>query len=187
MTFPASTTPTRHSAGFTLVEQVATLAVAAVLVTMAVPSMVRLATRSDVRTTQDTLFTAAHLARSAAIMHDTHALLCPSADGSRCSAGPAWQQGWIVALDANHDNQPDGDILVRGEPAGGHVRVLGSSGHARVRFRADGDAAGTNLSLVICPRKSGHARVRVVIISNAGRIREAVANKAQRKRCTNPA
>ncbi len=187
MNFPAFPVPARRPAGFTLVEQIATLAVAAILVTMAIPSMARLATRSDVRTTEDALFTAAHLARSSAIMHNTHALLCPSVDGSQCSAGPDWQQGWIVALDGDHDNQPDGGILFHGQPTGGHVRVVGSNGHIRVRFRADGDAAGTNLSLVICPRQSGHARARVIVISNAGRIREAMASKAQRARCPDAA
>ncbi|HET7267840.1 MAG TPA: GspH/FimT family pseudopilin [Oleiagrimonas sp.] len=175
---------TNRQLGFTLVEQVVALAVAAIVVAMAVPAMAGLLTRSATRVTEDALFSAARLARSSAITHNTHALLCPSADGTHCSDEPDWQQGWIVALDQDHDGEPETTLLTSGvhDP---HVRVVGSAGRDHVRFRPDGSAPGTNLSLVICPHASEGGKPRVVVISNAGRIREAQASSAQQARCGN--
>lgn len=174
---------THHFRGFTLIEQVATLAVAAILVAMAIPSMAHLVTRSATRATEDSLFTAAHLARSQAIMHNTHVLLCPSKDGLHCDVDANWQQGWIVAVDHNRDNQPDGTILAHGTPDSDHVRLLGSHGRPRVRFRADGAAAGTNITLLVCPRHDGDGQVQSVVISNTGRIRETHASHTRAVRC----
>lgn len=179
--FLSSTYPRQR--GFTLIEQMITLAIAAVLIVMAVPAMAGLLTRSATRVTEDALFTAAHLARSSAITHNTHALLCPSADGRHCSNEPHWQRGWIVALDRDHDGQPDAAVLAHGVP-GAHVRVLGSAGRDHVRFRPNGAAAGTNLSLIVCPQARHGGNARVMVVSNAGRIREARATTAQQARCT---
>lgn len=174
--------PHRHD-GFTLIEQVATLLVAGLLLAMAVPSMARLVTRSATRQAEEALFTAAQLARTRAVMQDTAVLLCPSADGHVCNAAPVWQQGWIVARDADHDGQPDGRILARGEALSEKVLLVGSRGRKHVRFLADGSAAGTNITLLVCPRGALEGRARRVVISNAGRIREAPANPVQQARC----
>jgi type IV fimbrial biogenesis protein FimT len=168
--------------GFSLVEQVVVLAIAAILVAIAVPSMAQLIARSATRTTEDALFTAARLARTQAIAHNTHALLCPSENGRTCMGNADWQQGWLVALDRNRDNEADGTILTRGTPDG-QVRVLGTAGRDHVRFRSDGAAAGTNLTLLVCPRDPSAGKARTIIISNAGRIREAPASKVRAKRC----
>lgn len=172
----------RRQCGFTLVEQVATLAVAAILVAIAVPSMAHLVSRSATRSAENAFFTAAHLARSQAIMRNAHVLLCPSKDGQHCGHAH-WQQGWIVAVDRNRDNQPDGAVLVHGKPDAAHVILLGSRGRPRVRFRADGAAAGTNITLLICPRHDDDGRVQTIVISNSGRIREAPADHAKAIRC----
>jgi len=184
MCYKASPSKHPRPCGYTLVEQMIALVIAAVLVAMAVPSMAGLLSRSTVRVTEDALFSAAQLARSSAITHNTHALLCPSADGRHCSHPPHWQHGWIVALDRDHDGQPDATALTRHVPDP-QIRVVGSAGRDLVRFRPNGAAPGTNLSLVICPHAGQAGLARVVVISNAGRIREAKADAAQQARCTN--
>lgn len=176
----------RNDRGFSLVEQIAALAIAAVLVAAAVPTMAGLVVRSASSTTQDALFMAARLARTTAITHNTHVLLCPSADGRHCSGNDHWQAGWIVVLDRNHDGKADAAAFTRGVPDH-HVRVIGSGGRKYVRFRSDGDAAGTNVTLLVCPRGAHPPAARVVIVSNAGRIREHDASKSQRARCPSPA
>src|SRR5699024_6695395 len=98
--------PCRRPHGFTLIEQIATLAVTAILAAIAIPSMARMIHRSATRATEDALFTAARLARTQAIMQGTHVLLCPTRDGLHCSGPMDWQQGWLVAADTDHDHQP---------------------------------------------------------------------------------
>src|SRR5699024_2563203 len=100
------------------------------------------------------------------------------------SQPPHWQDGWIVALDRDREGQPDADALARHVP-GPQVRVVGSAGRDLVRFRPSGAAPGTNLSLVVWPHTDETGHARVVVISNAGRIREAQADAAQPARCTN--
>lgn len=172
-----------HASGFSLVEQMVTLTLAAILMAAAIPTLANLATRSAVQVTADKLFTAARTARSIAIMHNTHVLLCPSADEHHCSGSSHWQQGWIVAMDHNHDNLADAHILTTDHVDTPHVRIIGSRGRKYVRFRANGAAAGTNLSLLVCPSQTPASKASVVVISNSGRIRQSSASKAQRARC----
>lgn len=174
----------KHTPGFTLVEQLAVLAVMAVLVTVAIPPMAGLFGRSATRSIQHALFSAARLARTQAIMHGVNVLLCPSHEGQHCGKSGDWAHGWIVATDANRDGQPDGVILHKTVLDGRHVNLVGSSNRTAVRFQPNGSAAGTNITLIVCPRHARHASVRSVIISNGGRIREAPASEAQQRKCT---
>ncbi len=173
--------PRQH--GFSLVEQVATLAVAAILIAMAVPSMARLVSRTATRGVEDALFDAAHLARHHAVMQAASVLLCPSRGGLACDDDGRWRDGWIVAAHVDRDGRPDHAVLARGTPPLDHVVVLGSRGRPQVRFRPDGSAAGSNITLLACPRREADGTARRVVISNAGRIREAAANAEQQARC----
>src|SRR5690625_6561712 len=47
-----------------------------------------------------------------------------------CSHPPHWQHGWIVALDRDHDGQPDATALTRHVPDP-QIRVVGSAGRDR--------------------------------------------------------
>lgn len=179
---PPTFTTTGYTQGFTLIEQIACLAVTAILTALAVPAMGHLAARSAIRTTEGTLFNMAHAARNHAITHNADTLLCPSLDGRHCDASRGWQPGWIVARDHDRDGQPDSTPLTYVTPAG-HARVLGTAGRSHVRFRPDGSAAGTNITLTVCADTTHAATARVIVISNAGRIREAPANTTEKMRC----
>lgn len=169
--------------GFTLVELLATLAVASILVAAAIPPMARLMGRSSIRTTESTLFTALHLARTQAIMHGTTVLVCASRDSRHCGGTADWEHGWIAAIDANRDGQPDGAILRQARLDDHTVRLLGTANRPAVRFQPNGSAAGTNITLLVCPRRAHHAAARSVVVSNGGRIREAAVNPVQLARC----
>ncbi|HEX7342320.1 MAG TPA: GspH/FimT family pseudopilin [Rhodanobacteraceae bacterium] len=172
----------RQHRGFTLIEQIAAVAIGATLMALAVPAMTALSHRTSMHTTENALFTAARLARTSAVTHNADALLCASVDGRHCSHQSTWQHGWIVALDRNRDGQPDTVALAARTPDA-HTLVRGSAGRTLVRFQPDGAAAGTNITLLICQPSTDNASARVVIVSNAGRIREARASTTQQARC----
>ena len=94
----ASTIGPARSLGFTLVEILITIAVAAILTAAAVPAF-RSFLQNDRAMTQSTsLVLSLNTARSEAIKQDISGgvPVCPSIDGRTCSGTSNWAQGWIV-------------------------------------------------------------------------------------------
>lgn len=171
----------RRQYGATLIEQIFAVAVMATLVGVAAPSLGSMVDRSRLQVAQTDLISALQYARGTAAMRGARTVFCPSADGRRCSDDGRWGAGWLVAIDRNHDNQPDGAPLRVG---GGYAQLIiqGSAGRRRVAFQNDGSAGGSNLTLLLC----GHNRSQKplsVVVSNAGRIRGAPATAAQAAAC----
>ncbi len=122
--------------GFTLIEQVMVVVIVAVLAGVAVPPLRALMTRSRLRSAQMTYIGALRFARYTAAIRSTRTVFCPSLDGAHCSGGTHWSQGWLVGLDRNHDNQPDGRPLRVGR-AYDHLAIRSSVARRRVSFHPD--------------------------------------------------
>ena len=94
--------------GFTLLELLVTVAVAAVLLGIGVPSFIDTIRNSQMSASANDLLAAMHLARTEAVKRRTPVTVCSSADplgvAPTCSAGNF--NGWIVFADT------DGDIAV---------------------------------------------------------------------------
>jgi|SRR5579864_1460588 len=81
--------------GFTLVEVLVTLTIAAILVSIALPGM-RTMVQNDRQMTQtNTLVMALNAARSEARKQDVTVNVCPSTDGLTCNTNN-WASGWIA-------------------------------------------------------------------------------------------
>ncbi|EGF30745.1 putative type-4 fimbrial pilin related signal peptide protein [Oxalobacteraceae bacterium IMCC9480] len=88
------------SAGFTLIEVMVVIAIAAVLLSIAVPSF--FATTQRFRTLGE-INSFAHdlqFARTEAIKQGVPVSMCASSDGVRCLKINTWHKGWIVFTDA---------------------------------------------------------------------------------------
>jgi type IV fimbrial biogenesis protein FimT len=117
------------------------------------------------------------LAGTKAGLTGTHAVVCPSVDGATCSGRVDWTPGWIVFLDADEDGVADpGERRLQRVPAlPGRVHLRTSAGRTRVTFQGNGGNAGSNVTFTLCDGR-GPAKARSLVISNAGRLRDAPAS-----------
>lgn len=144
--------------GFTLVELMVTLAVLAILTMVAVPSFRDTIRRNRVGTASNALLADFNYARAEAINRGQLVSLCPSSDGSSCTAnGTAWESGWLVytypagAASAN-TVYAAGDILLRATGAREGVAIRAGSA-AVLSFGQQGQLQpGTARAFVACLR-----------------------------------
>lgn len=85
----------RAASGFTLIELMVTIAVAAILISLAVPSFNDATLAGKLAASANDLVAGVTLGRSEAIKRNAVTSMCVSSDGTSCGSG-GWEQGWIV-------------------------------------------------------------------------------------------
>lgn len=112
--------------GHTLLELLAVLSIAALLMAAALPSLQQVLARQEVRAAATDLFSAIELTRAQAMARGQRVLLMPAGPG-----GMDWRTGWLVFIDRNVNLAFDGDdeLLFRQGPlaAGFSVQFAFSS------------------------------------------------------------
>lgn len=135
-------TPSRRSAaGFTLIELMTAIAVAAVLLVIAAPSFVGFQRNSELTSLTNTLLATINTARSSAMKEGTFAMVVPK-DGTN------WISGWIVFVDKDLDQSFDAskdEVILQQSAPPNYITVSGT-----------GSASGT--SPYILYNSSGYAR-----------------------------
>jgi len=168
--------------GTTLIEQIMVLVIIASLAGMATPPLRRMLTRNQLQTAQIDFIAALQHARETAVTSGKQTLFCPTIDGAHCSDTIRWDSGWLLAHDANLDNQPDDALIYSSRGYAGKLAILSSTGRRFVRFHADGSASGSNLTLLFCTPASTE-NVLSVVIANSGRVRGTPATPTQAASC----
>jgi len=159
-----------RNSGFTLIELILAITVAAVLLSIALPSMFEFQQRQRIVAAANELVAHINLTRRHAVLQREIAVMCPSPDGSSCSGENRWDRGWIVFRDPDRNGAPDQaeDLLRTGNALEG--LLIDSAGRTRIRYKPSGSAAGTNLTIKLCD--TAHPdQSRAVIVSNPGRPR----------------
>ena len=104
---------TRRQCGMTLVEVLAVLAIAAVLIAVALPDFGSMLRQYRVKAAATDLYVALEQTRAQAIARGNRVLLVPAA-----ADGVSWQEGWIVLVDHDGDRRPgEGDEILSRQPA----------------------------------------------------------------------
>ncbi len=162
--------------GFTLLELIITMAIAAILLTIAVPSFQTTIANNRLVTQTNSLVTDINIARSEAVKRGTGVVLCSSADPNAATpaclgTGNAWTGGWIVFVDANTNGafNPPGDTLIKVSQAIGGTATILTAGTLNT-FTYNGDGTSAAATFAICDDR-GHTFGRQVQIRPTGRPR----------------
>lgn len=163
----------RRLDGFTLLELMVTLAVAAILVTIAIPSYRGLVQRNALTASVNDLVGDLNYARSEAVTRGQSVYLCQSSDQASCTGDSDWGKGWIVyAPDPNAAKPTPSDDKVLRVRSGldGGIKISGD-GHTGdgTYFYATGFAGTNNGTFTVCGDDTSSAN-KEIIIAKSGRI-----------------
>lgn len=136
--------------GFTLIELMVTVAVAAILFGIAAPDMRNFITGYRLRTVTNDLAASLAYARSESIKRGWPVTLCksanPAASQPSCSTSSAdgWAQGWLVFVDRNGDktlSSATDELLRVVAPEAGDLSIS-TGNNASVTYKSTGVATG---------------------------------------------
>ena len=110
----------RPQRGVTLIELLITVAIVAILASLAAPSFRDSLIRNRLSGYNSDFITAINFARSESIKRGQTVTICRSSDGSSCAANGGWEQGWIVFT----DNDGDGTVDTSAPPVASDDQIL---------------------------------------------------------------
>lgn len=175
-----------HAGGFSLMELMITVAVAAILLGLAAPSFQDTIRNNRLTTAANDLLHSTQLARSEALKRQTPVVVCASANSAAlppsCSYGAFTD--WIVFVDANNNWSMDATETVLERHGAVHpLLTVRNDNSGIVSYAASGFAnpampAGRvpSRNLVICDQRGNrqvgtNSTARAILIANTGRTR----------------
>ncbi|WCM94471.1 GspH/FimT family pseudopilin [Acidovorax sp. NCPPB 2350] len=172
----------RRSGGFTLIELMVTLVIAAILLTLAAPSFLQFQRNSQLTSATNSLVGALNAARAEAMKRGKNAFVVPVSNGNAAN----WVDGWVVFVDIDRSQayEPANDFTVLVQPAVPNFIAISGTGStavnpAYVMFDSSGyprmkDASFANFTLNLSRSDvSGTnqvAETRRIKVSKAGRV-----------------
>jgi len=161
--------------GFTLVELMIVVAIAAIVLVFGVPSFQEAIRQNRLTTYTNEFITALNLARSEALKRRQAVRLCKSTDSRTCAASGGFEQGWIIYVDVSGGNACNPGSLscirVYGSLPEGMTLVGDSDVANRLIYSADGFARKDSINPIgaskwtLCKDK----KAREIEISVVGR------------------
>lgn len=164
--------PHSREAGFTIIELLTTLAVVAVGLSAAAPSLKNLSAENQVTAANNIIVSGLNLARSSAITSGNDITICPTVDGVNCSE-VSWEKGWVVYNDLDNDDNADAEEVIRVVTFESQLSASGFDN--QIVFQPDGTTAmGSDVTITSCyHEEADHNYCVDVNVSAFGSIRSA--------------
>ena len=186
--------------GFTLLELMIVLVLAAIIMTQAVPAFQTTLKNSRLTSQTNNLVADLNLARSEAIKRGKNVIVCsssnPTASAATCASSATWTTGWLVFADddssGDYDNTKDTLIHV-GMPATGSVTFVSTANATNgVIYTNEGlITSGTTVAIAVCDDRGvtsgGTTYGRQIEINTTGRPTLFKDSAASGMSCTAPA
>jgi len=160
----------KRTNGFTLIELMVTLAVAAILVTVAIPGFRSLIQNNRAATQSNELLSGLMLARSEAVKRGVRVSICSSTDEATCAASTNWATGWIVFTDdSGTSGSKDGtDAVIRAWDTLKGAPTLTSATNNNIQFLRSGLVETADTFTYLAPDCTGEQK-RIINITATGR------------------
>lgn len=162
----------QHSKGFTLVELMLTLAVAAILLAVAVPSYRSFVQGNRAASQANAFLRALTFTRSEAVKRAEVVTICQSDDQNTCGSDKdSWQDGWIVFSDSPPHgtlNSSTDTLLQAGDGlSGGSTLKAGTDFISYAASGARVDSTNT-ITFTLTPADSQADMQRLICVTSSG-------------------
>ncbi len=162
-------------AGFTLIELIVVMAVAAIILAVATPSFINIIADNRVSTAATEVVTVLNLGKSEAVRTGQTTVLCKRSNDTECATNTSidWSNGWLLFVDSNGDGHRDpGERIIRVESSTETSLDIAYDGstasNRRINFNPNGRIAPNGR---FCFRNQhDDSRSRAVVISPTGRV-----------------
>jgi type IV fimbrial biogenesis protein FimT len=170
--------PTLHGGrqrGFSLLELMVTLALAAVILTVGIPSFTTTTKNARMVSAANALLADLHYARDVAVTRNQRVVVCPSGNGTTCNTTD-WALGRLIFVDLNNDGAwNSGEEILRVTAGTSPLSLNTFLFTDAVTFRPNGRAMGETITVnqgmfVLCDDR-GPAHARGIFVERSGRPR----------------
>lgn len=173
-----------HPRGFTLIEAMIAMAIAAILLAVAVPTWSNAMSAAHNGATRSMLATSLLAAVQHSGLTGVEVVLCPDTGAVQCSGSVDWSGGWLAFVDLNGNRlrEPNETLLKQAAALAGGVRLRTTVGRTRLVFKPNGGNVGSNVTFTLCDAR-GLAHASTLVLANDGRLRQGKPTAAAAQAC----